>query len=212
MQKLCMSVLISMCLIVGPAIGYAQFPSERETVVWTEGAENCAKQFKNGIPLKITAWKDVIVVVALLDTGWKIRADVFVHNKSEDAVDIFPETVSLNMTAPKQKALAYQSPQQLAKSINRKAFLQGLASGLGAAADSVNGSDAYGRGEEEGQAARVDADAAIIFLDRIALKANTINSGEQIFGCVFFEREKNMTSAVLRVPVGDYIFQFPFGR
>jgi hypothetical protein len=47
-------------------------------------------------------------------------------------------------------------------------------------------------------------------LSDAALRSNTVLPGQNVSGCVFFERKGKAKSVVLAVPIGDRILQFPF--
>ena len=46
-------------------------------------------------------------------------------------------------------------------------------------------------------------------IQRLALKAGTVQPSDKIAGAVWFERDKNPQRLVLRIPVDDTIFEFP---
>jgi hypothetical protein len=55
------------------------------------------------------------------------------------------------------------------------------------------------------------AQNAAAYLDAIALKANTIGRGGDVYGAVFFERNRD-PKLLLRVKLAATTYEFPFVR
>jgi hypothetical protein len=218
------------------------------TVRWQEGAESSDKFISDGAVVKVLTVGGVTVSASLQDTGWKMRADIMITNRSGQRFDVLPETFTLEVIAPKSKSLAYQSPDKLAKSIYRKArwsVALTMVAGSLATQQSTSKSSAQGsvyatdntgnlgygtykgnstttttfpdyaareRADEQARNIIQSAADAIDYIYRVSLKANTLMPGRDIFGAVYFERDKKAEGVVLTIPVGNTIFEFPFGK
>lgn len=218
------------------------------TVRWQEGAEGADRFFSDGVPIKVLTANGVAVSVSLQDTGWKMRADVVVANRSQGRVDVLPETFTLDVITPKAKRLEFKSLHELAKSIeNKSRWRTVLANVAGAMATqqttsvssthgTVSASDNVGnsasgvysgssttitvspdyaarqRANEQARTAVQSAGDMIDYLGRVSLKDNTLMPGQEMSGAVFFERDSKAEGVLLRVPVGNTVFEFPLGR
>jgi len=216
-------------------------------IAWAPGATGCDSIFSGGARYKTITTEDVYVSVSLQDTGWKLRADIYVRNKGLDRLDVLPEMVSLSVVSPEPKNLEYQEPGQLAKSVQKKArwasFFGNLAAGLQTqrVTSTTSGSASGYASDNEGnwtsgtasgsattettipdyaaqeraaqQSARnmQTAQDAVTYLYAIALRANTIGPGGDVYGAVFFERNKD-PKLVLRVKLAATTYEFPFVR
>jgi hypothetical protein len=90
----------------------------------------------------------------------------------------------------------------------------GLATGTysGSATTTTTMPDEAARAQSAAQIAAIEQrkEAAMQAVHDITLRSNTLFSGQQISGAMFFEREKNHTSMVLSVPLAGRTFQFVF--
>jgi hypothetical protein len=103
------------------------------TVVrWKDGAPGCDSYFADGTRYRSIAADSLYIAASVQDTGWKMRADVYVRNKGLDRVDVLPEMVSMSVVLPKAKELKYQEPRELAKSLERKAKWRAAFRGIAA--------------------------------------------------------------------------------
>ncbi len=67
------------------------------------------------------------------------------------------------------------------------------------------------RNAQEAERARVqNLASALAYLDKVALKADTLMPSESVSGAVYFERDKHHKPVVLTIPVGNITFEFPF--
>ncbi len=216
------------------------------TVRWQEGTPSSDKFFSGGLLVKTIASNGLVVSASLKDTGWKMRADIMVTNKTDQRIDVVPDMLKLDVIVPKAKSLSYQDPEELAKSIDRRTrwanAFSGMAAGLAnqtatsqsSTSGSVNvydssGDTAHGtysgtttttttspdhaarqRAWEQQRINSQNATSTIDYLNSIVLRRNTLMPGQNVSGAVFFSREKNHDEVVLRVPVGNTVFEFPF--
>lgn len=72
--------------------------------------------------------------------------------------------------------------------------------------------DEQARARAAADAERITATAATKASDLVnrALRANTLMPGDEIGGVVFFERDRRARLVVLRVPVGELVYEFPY--
>lgn len=227
----------------------AQSPTNvRWNVRWQEGSQGSDKLLSDGAVVKILTANGVTVSASLKDTGWKQRADIMITNNSEQRFDVIPETFTLDVVTPKRKSLAYQAPEKLAKSLNRRAQWAAALSAFGGSlatqqsrstsstegtvhATDNSGNSASGtysgtttttttspdyfarqRANEQGNNALRNAGDTIDYIYKVSLKPNTVMPGKDVFGAVYFERDSKAETAILKIPVGDLIFEFPLGR
>ena len=111
-------------------------------------------------------------------------ADVTVSNRSKRRVDVIPQTFTLTEVAPKQMALAYRTPENVARTIT---------------ADSRRLGALMAR-----RSKRKPEDILVRALREIALMP-----GQDIAGSVFFERDDKASEAVLRIPTSGVTFEVP---
>ena len=50
----------------------------------------------------------------------------------------------------------------------------------------------------------------ISYMFRITLKSNTVMPGQDVLGAVYFEREKRSREGLLRIPINNITFEFPY--
>ena len=93
---------------------HQQADSSQRVISCPSGDAVCDSFFLDGFRWKTIATADAYIAVRLFDTGWKMRADVYVLNTGSNRVDVLPEAFSLQVPSPKPKLLAYQSPYELA--------------------------------------------------------------------------------------------------
>jgi hypothetical protein len=92
-----------------------------EVIRWRDGGPGCDSYFVEGAHYKSIATDDLYVAAAVQDTGWKMRADIYVRNKGRARLDVLPETVSMSVVLPDSEELDYQDPHKLAKSLEKRA-------------------------------------------------------------------------------------------
>jgi hypothetical protein len=178
-----------------------------------------------------------------------MRADVMITNLSKQRADVLPNTFTLDILEPKPKSLPYESPEQLAKAIDRKIRWRNALAGMAAnmatqQSTSTSTSSIYGNmsaTNNKGDSAngiyngssttnttantpdyaarhRANQQAAeniqtgqemVDYINRATLKANTLMPGQDVFGVVFFKREKDKQFLILRIPIGRTVFEFP---
>jgi hypothetical protein len=165
--------------------------------------------------------------VTLHDTGWKLRANVAVANDGSDQVMITPASFQLSESSPAVRTLPYQDPKEMAKSVSHGVLWTSVsatspAGQHGDAAATMN--TAYKTPfaatqtpnylvqtqTEQLSAAKHDVDLnAVHQIHNTALRQGPVNPGTKSSGAVWFERDKKAEQVVLRIPVGQTIYEFP---
>ena len=100
---------------------------------WAQGSPISDSFYRDGALVKVIRNGGIEVRASAFDTGSKMRVQILVVNNSSARVDVVPDQFTLEITQPRQQALKYQDPGQMAKSIKRRAGWSGLAAGLGEA-------------------------------------------------------------------------------
>ena len=99
---------------------------------WSTTDPNCSAALSDGRTVRMIRANGLAVLAAIWDNGSKTQAFVGIKNNTIASVDVRPESFQLVVAAPKYRMLAYQDPDQMAKSIRRSAgWKAGLTSGLG---------------------------------------------------------------------------------
>jgi hypothetical protein len=161
----------------------------------------------------------ITVQVSLHDTGWKLRADVAVANDGRFPLAITPAHFMLLALAPSAHQLAYQDPQQMASSVSH-GVLRSTNSAKPPVAGNVAVNTMFSSTQtpnylvqtqsEQLSAERHDVDfTAVRQIHNTALLGGSIAPGGKSAGAVWFERDKKAEQLVLRVPVGQTIYEFP---
>ena len=200
---------------------------------WQSGSKG-SYEFTNGDKLveSLTA-NGITVQVSLQDTGWKMRANVAVVNASQQPIYVLPRLLSLDETAPMVKPLRYQDPAEVAKAANHQILWTSASAGPTGGAharpiSSASSADLYtvnyklpsadpspnylaqhqaleeiaakNQGALVGMAREINA---------LSLREGNLKPNEKTAGDVWFERDAKSNQFILRVPVGEVIFEFP---
>ncbi len=209
--------------------------AQNAVVRWQPGAPGADHFDSDGQLVESLTANGVTVQVSLLDTGWKLRANVAIANGSSRPVDVFPSLVALHEIAPNSKSLPYQDPAKLAKAMNhqilwtRSAAEEPGAAVLSAPHGSASAGKAYNASypvssyrpasgpnylaqhqAAEQMARDNDFSGTVKKIKALALYNAAIAPRDKTAGAVWFERDANAQRLLLRVPVGDQVFEFPF--
>jgi hypothetical protein len=216
----------------------AQFPGENASVSngvarWQSGAKG-SYQFMNGSQLveSLTA-NGVTVQVSLQDTGWKMRANVAVVNGGKQSVYVLPKVLSLDEIAPLIKPLRYEDPAHVAKAANHQVLWTSASAGAAGGAQparssSTSGGDVYvltyklpvsdpspnylAQHQALEEIAAKNQTALVNMareINELSLRECTLKPSEKTAGAVWFERDGKSRQLILKVPVGDVIYEFP---
>jgi hypothetical protein len=190
---------------------------------WQPGSKGSEQFYGNGQLVESLTVDGVTVQVSLQDTGWKLRADVAVANDGSSHVSITPSHFTLDEIAPNAKSLAYQDPKHLAKAVNHQ-ILWTTASAAPAAGPQVSNAayhmPVYSSALSPNYLAQHEAAVQLVSehkaefnpssqINVVALADASLQPSQKASGAVWFERDSKPQQMVLRVPVGDVVFEFP---
>jgi hypothetical protein len=190
---------------------------------WQPGVKGSEQFYGNGQLVESLTVNGVTVQVSLQDTGWKLRADVAVANDGANHVSVTPSHFTLNEIAPNTKSLAYQDPKHLAKAVNHQ-ILWNTASAAPAAGPQVSNAayhmPVYSSALSPNYLAQHEAAVQLVSehkaefnpssqINVVALSDTSLQPSEKAAGAVWFERDAKPKQLLLRVPVGDVVFEFP---
>jgi len=205
---------------------------------WRANSPESDRVLVDGVVVKSLTANGLTFFVSIRDTGWKTRCDLLIRNSNGQRFDVFPQQFMLEVTAPAPRPLAYEAPDALVRSIRRSsalvAALQAISGALaskttttqteysapgrygirtiGHSTGTATGPDDFARAVayENTQAVAQNRDAAIAYLERTSLKANTLMPGTELAGAVFFERAKDAGSVLVRVNLRGTAFEIPY--
>ena len=202
---------------------------------WHEDAPGCDHFVSDGILVESLTVNGVTIQVSLHDTGWKLRANVAVANQSAESIHIEPSKFILDEIGASGRPLFYQDPAELAKNVTHELLwtetVAQPATGSPRSASTQSASAAtvgykssftpsvsapnyilpHQYAEEnavrnEGKQTLNNTGRQILAL---ALKPVNIEPNDKVTGAVWFERSKNPQQLMLRIPIGNQIFEFP---
>jgi hypothetical protein len=200
---------------------------ENNVARWTSGASGSDQFYSDDSLVESLTVNGVTVQVTLHDTGWKLRANVAVANDGSEQVMITPASFQLSESSPAVRTLPYQDPKEMAKSVSHGVLWTSVsatspAGEHGDAAATMN--TAYKTPfastqtpnylvqtqTEQLSAAKHDVDLnAVHQIHNTALRQGPVNPGTKSSGAVWFERDKKAEQVILRIPVGQTIYEFP---
>jgi hypothetical protein len=190
---------------------------------WLSDSSGSEELNANGQLVESLTVNGVTVQVSLQDTGWKLRADVAVANDSPSQVSFTPSRFTLHELFPSAKSLAYQDPKHLAKAVNHQ-ILWTAASAAPEAGPRVASAAyhpaAYSSALSQNYLAQHEATVQLVSehkaefnpasqINVVALSSASLQTGQKAAGAVWFERDAKPKQLLLRVPVGDVIYEFP---
>lgn len=190
-------------LLAGTALAQTPAPT---VVRWQRGARNSDLVVRNGLEIVMLGRDGLTVKVTLtvLTVGHPRQvALVEVVNGTDQRVEVVPSRITLDLVEPELKLFPYLNPDTLAAELRRMAK-KDLESGVTSDMNREFTEDKTGMASDT---------------EHSALRENTLLPGESISGDVFFaaperfeqDYGKGKLGIVLSVPVGDYVFKFPFG-
>lgn len=190
---------------------------------WQPGTKGSEEFYGNGQLVESLTVNGVTVQVSLQDTGWKLRADVAVANDSANHLSITPSHFTLDETLPNAKLLPYVDPKNLAKAVNHQ-ILWNTASAAPAAGPQVSNAayhmPVYSSALSPNYLAQHEATVQLVSehkaefnpssqINVVALANTSLQPSQKAAGAVWFERDAKPKQLLLRVPVGDVVFEFP---
>lgn len=165
----------------------------------------------------------LILAVGVESEKKSLVASVVVQNLGKTPLDVLPERIEAYELAPSVKKLASVPAAKVAAKAGRlggfESFALGLAStGATTTVTSSNGEtltvpdyQARARAEKTYRTKLAEKQQASNDILEAALKAQTLFEGKSIVGKVFFDQPgKAGKDIVLRVPLRDVVYEFPF--
>lgn len=181
------------------------------TVRWVEGDKNSELVTQQGVRIEILHAPGLDVAVSLLDyQEFATRAWVQVLNKGSAGLPLDPAKAALEIVKPKPKTLPAVSADKVADKIKQAADTQAEGRSGAGCAMMTAGCAQNSSGVASSKEVELRADAMIANVKSTALQAQTVKPDEQAQGAIFFAFERKRQESVVRIPVGDLIFEFPF--
>jgi hypothetical protein len=192
---------------------------------WQAGAAGCDQFHSQGQVIQSMTANGITVQVSLQDTGWKLRANIAISNRSADEVEVLPGHITLDELQPSLHSLRVQDPAKLGHIVNHGIFwteamaqpspsavaMRSIGASLNHAAyrtvDTPDYMSEHLSAATPKNRASAYADSADIKV--LALKSGSLATQQKTAGVVWFERDANARELSLRIPVGDVIFDFP---
>jgi hypothetical protein len=141
-----------------------------------------------------------------------MRVDVLIVNNGTTRFDVFPKQFVLQVRTPNVKPLLHISPEEVDDSFESstrwEAFFAGLA---GSMAERSTPSMSSTNGSFSDHSMNGNSIRGSDYLSEVFLKANTLMPGQNVYGAVYFKRERKIESVLLQIPIAGNYFQFPFG-
>ena len=187
---------------------------------WTSGAAGSDQFMSDDSLVESLTVNGVTVQVTLHDTGWKLRANVAVANSGRAEVFINPAKFMMTELAPSARPLVYQDPKEMAKSVSHGVLWTTNRATSPTSAMNVSYNTPFVSTQTpnylvQAQSEQLSAEKHDVNLNAIhqiqntALREGSIASGANSSGAVWFERDKKAQQLLLRIPVGQTIFEFP---
>jgi hypothetical protein len=189
-------------------------------VRWLAGTEGSQRFYSDGLEVESLTVNGVTVQVSLQDTGWKLLANVAVANGGLQVVNVVPSHITIDTLAQVKKSLPYQQPKKLRAAVNHQILWTEADAAPSASGYLVNAgyrtSDSDGLNRTQNYLAQHQADVERKAefnphsgINTVALKDAAILPSGHISGSTWFERDGNLQEMILRVPVGDLVYEFP---
>jgi len=193
-------------------------------VKWLAGTEGSARLYSEGLMVESLTVNGVTVQVSLQDTGWKLLANIAVANEGLQAVNVVPSHITIDNLGHIRKSLPYQQPKKLRPAVNHQilwteADAAPSASGYLVTAG-YRSSDNDGLKRTQNYLAQHQADVELVTerkadfnphweVNAVALREAVLLPSGHISGSTWFERDGKLQEMILRVPVGDLVYEFP---
>jgi hypothetical protein len=191
---------------------------------WLAGTEGSGRFYSEGLMVESLTVNGVTVQVSLQDTGWKLLANIAVANGSLEAVNVVPSNITLDDLGQVKKSLPYQQPKKLRTAVNHQILWTEANAAPSTSGYLVNAAyrsyDNDGLNKTQNYLAQHQADIQPVSdrqadfnphsqINTVALKDAVVLPSQQISGSSWFERDGKRQEMILRVPVGDLVYEFP---
>jgi hypothetical protein len=220
---LCFSVAFAVAAptTAPPAAENANAATTPVVVRWAEGVPGASSEVQNGTRVESLRNGPILIKISPLTKFGEQYTQTWVGvlNSGPDAVSFEADKASVEVVKPKAKTIAAipvartakaindagQSAAQVLDSTNQQGNLGctpgQLMSGCQPTGSGVSTQAAHDRLVMSKQQSQWAQDHG--------LSTSTLNPGSGLQGAVFFPREKEK-EYIVRIPVGNYIFEFPF--
>jgi hypothetical protein len=156
----------------------------------------------------------------LQDTGWKLLANIAVANGGLQTVNVVPSHITLENLGQVKKSLPYQQPKKLRTAVNHQILWTEANAGPSASGYLVNAgyrsadNDGLNRTQNYLAQHQADVEGKADFnphsqINTVTLKEASVLPNGQVSGSTWFERDAKLQDMILRVPVGDLVYEFP---
>lgn len=210
-RLLCLAALVFVASTV-----FAQAPAPAPQAVpatlrWTEGDKSSELVTQQGVRIEIIHAPGMDVAVSLLDLQeFATRAWVQVLNRGSAPLPLDPAPATLEILKPKAKTLPSISADKVADKIKQTADVNASDRAGAGCAMMTAGCAQNSSGVASSKEVQLRADAMINSVKSTALLAQTLQPSQQAQGAIFFSFEKKRQESVLRLPIGNQVFEFPF--
>jgi hypothetical protein len=184
---------------------------------WRPGAKGCDQFTRDGATVESLSANGVTVQVSLQDTGSKLRAQIAVGNFSNLHVYIDPVGITLESKGAHSRSLTSRDATQVARegqptgtdSSPSAASVEFKESDFSPVFASANAVDKQPVGDLTRPRAKATNSNVTDSSSADALKKGSIKPDGRTWGAVWFERDANPSSYVMRIPVDNQIYEFP---
>ena len=202
---------------------------------WQSGTKGSVEFVSGEEAIESLTVNGITVQVSLQDTGWKIRANVAVVNAAKQPLYVMPRLMTLDEMAPLIKPLRMQDPERIARAANHQILWTSASAGPSGSVrpqrspSAQSKADAYvfsfqvpANGGTQNYLAQQQAAEQLVAksqaplldmvgaINSLSLRESTLKPSEKTAGSVWFDRDSKSRQLLLRVPVGDVVFEFPF--
>jgi hypothetical protein len=206
-------------------VGFAVAQTPATTIVrWQSGAPNSDLIVRNGLEIVLLDQQGLSVRATLRVIDDKPQVFLAVVNRSSSRIELVPSLVTFKLVAPEEKAFRYLDPDQVAAKIRNEAGIYAMVGFMLGARASYTVGQAGGAGfnsttTDSGWVAVAEGkNQKAESIQDHGLRENTALPGESVGGIIFFGNPKHYgrdygtgeLESVLQVPVGGYVFEFPF--
>ena len=203
------TALVGTILLASPGNAVRQVNGPAGTVRWAEGAPNATSEIKNDMKIEGLKTDDIHIFVnmtELKETEYN-RVWVQVSNHGKAPIDLDPQSAVL---LSGDKSVRAEIPDKAAKSIQKfgEAKSQELSSAHCNMMVAVQCQPTNAQMQMSKQVLEFSGKQAQWVRDN-ALKQKALARGEEVQGAIVFKKEKKRSDYILRIPIGNQVFEFP---
>jgi uncharacterized MAPEG superfamily protein len=176
---------------------------------WRPGAKGCDQFNKDGAVVESLTANGVTVQVSLQNTGSKLRANLAIGNFSSLHVYVDPVGITLQSAGAHAKSLANRDPRQLAKQTQGSGSNAVNTSSQEAEFTPVFAAVYAAQRQPVEDLSRPQVASVADAFSALALKKGSVRPNGRTWGAVWFDRDENPGTYVMRVPIDNQVFEFP---